>query len=88
MIQYLLMVSSQVGTMFLMMAAGFLLAKLGKLTLMPPKTRYFPTYITCVLGVVALAVALLLGSTVAYYLIFVMVAWLFCMAVYYTVRMM
>ena len=32
MIQYLLMVSSQVGTMFLMMAAGFLLAKLGKLT--------------------------------------------------------
>lgn len=62
--------------------------KLGKLTLMPPKTRYFPTYITCVLGVAALAVALLLGSTVAYYLIFVMVAWLFCMAVYYTVRMM
>lgn len=32
MVQYLLMVSSQVGTMFLMMAVGFVLAKLGKLT--------------------------------------------------------
>lgn len=32
MAQYLLMVSSQVGTMFLMMAVGFALAKLGKLT--------------------------------------------------------
>lgn len=32
MAQYLLMVSSQVGTMFLMMAVGFVLAKLGKLT--------------------------------------------------------
>lgn len=32
MVQYLLMVSSQVGTMFIMMAVGFVLAKLGKLT--------------------------------------------------------
>ena len=32
MVQYLLMVSSQVGTMFLMMAVGFLLAKRGLLT--------------------------------------------------------
>lgn len=32
MAQYLLMVSSQVGTMFLMMAVGFAMAKLGKLT--------------------------------------------------------
>lgn len=32
MAQYLLMVSSQVGTMFLMMAVGFVLAKMGKLT--------------------------------------------------------
>ena len=32
MVDYLLMVSSQVGTMFLMMAAGFALAKRGLLT--------------------------------------------------------
>ena len=32
--------------------------------------------------------ALLLGATVAYYLIFVLVAWLFCQAVYFTVKMM
>lgn len=32
MVQYLLMVSSQVGTMFIMMAVGFVLPKLGKLT--------------------------------------------------------
>ena len=32
MLEYLLMVASQVGTMFLMMAVGFVLAKMGKLT--------------------------------------------------------
>jgi len=30
----------------------------------------------------------LLGSTVAFYLLFVLVAWLFVLLVYYTVKMM
>ena len=37
---------------------------------------------------IMLAAAMALGSFVAYYLIFLMVAWLFAMLVYYTVKLM
>ena len=37
---------------------------------------------------VDLAAAMALGATVAYYLIFVMLAWIFALFVYYTVKMM
>ena len=40
------------------------------------------------LTVLALVLALVLGATVAYYAIFLLVAWVFCMVVYYTVRLM
>ena len=33
------------------------------------------------------ALALLLGATVAYYLIFVLIGWLFCQAVFFTVKL-
>ena len=36
----------------------------------------------------AVAAGLLIGGTAAYYLIFVMVAWLFALLVYYTVKLM
>ena len=39
-------------------------------------------------GAAVLAAALFAGATVAFYAIFVLVIWLFCMAVYYTVRLM
>ena len=43
----------------------------------------------CCLGMLCAGLAaLVLGSTVAYYLIFAMVAWLFALLVYYTVKMM
>ena len=32
--------------------------------------------------------SLLLGAGIAYYLIFVLIAWLFCQAVYFTVKLM
>jgi len=45
-------------------------------------------YLTCGIVAAVLAAALILGTAAAYYLIFVMVAWLFVMAVYYTVKLM
>lgn len=54
----------------------------------PAKTSYMPTYLTAALTALTLVAALVFGSTVAYYAIFALVTWLFCLAVYYTVRMM
>lgn len=45
-------------------------------------------YVTCVLNGVLLALTLALGSTAAYYLLFVLVGWLFVTAVYYIVKLM
>lgn len=67
----------------------------GTLTISGRKVRifdqdvnYVPGYASCGLVVVALAVALALGTSAAYYLLFGLVAWLFILAVYYTVRQM
>lgn len=54
-----------------------------------PKDANFPLlYITCALDAVLLVLTLALGSSAAYYLIFVLVAWLFITAVYYIVKLM
>ncbi len=45
-------------------------------------------YVSCVLNAAVLAITMALGSSMAYYLIFVLVAWLFIMAVYYIVKLM
>lgn len=52
------------------------------------KTSYVLTYVTCGVTALTMAAAMLGGGAVAYYAIFVLVIWLFCMAVYYTVRLM
>lgn len=44
--------------------------------------------VTSVVNMVMLVLALALGGAVAYYLIYLMVAWLFALLVYYTVKMM
>ena len=44
--------------------------------------------VSCLASLVAVSAAMVLGSTAAYYLIFVMVAWLFALLVYYTVKLM
>lgn len=59
-----------------------------KRRLFPDGISYVPTWVTCGLTAVTLAAALLGGATIAFYAIFVLVIWLFCMAVYYTVRLM
>lgn len=45
-------------------------------------------YITCGLTAAVMALTLALGTTAAFYCLFVLLAWLFCMAVYYTVKLM
>ena len=44
--------------------------------------------ISCGVGLAAVVVSLVLGASVAYYLIFAMIAWLFGLLVYYTVKLM
>ena len=54
-----------------------------------PKGSSYPVLLaTCAASLVVVAAAMLAGGTVAYYLMFVMVAWLFALFVYYTVKLM
>ena len=54
----------------------------------PQGISYALVLASCVLGVLVVVAAAALGSNVAYYLMFAMVAWLFALVVYYTVKMM
>ena len=54
----------------------------------PKGADYRVTAVSCLASLAAVLAALVLGSTVAYYLIFAMVAWLSALLVYYTVKMM
>lgn len=56
--------------------------------LMSKSTSYVTILASCLAGLAAVAAGLVLGSTAAYYLIFVMIAWLFALLVYYTVKLM
>lgn len=62
--------------------------KLGKLRLMPENSNYTVCWLTCAIIAVAMILGLLLGIGLAKYLIYVLVGWLFCQAVYFTVKMM
>ena len=55
---------------------------------LPKKTNYAVLLVTCLVSLAAVVVSMLAGDTVAYYLMFVMVAWLFALFVYYTVKLM
>ena len=56
--------------------------------LLPKESNYLLLYLTCALVAALLALTLILGGTIAYYLMFVLVGWLFIMAVYYVVKLM
>lgn len=62
--------------------------KAGPLQIMPDGTMYNAIYLTCALTAAAMVLAFLLGGTAAFYLLFVLVAWLFGQAVYFTVKLM
>lgn len=61
---------------------------LGIDKLIPQDANYSLLYVTCALTALVLALTLALGSAAAYYLLFVLVAWLFITAVYYIVKLM
>ena len=56
--------------------------------LVPQDANYLLLYITCALIALSLLLTLILGGAAAYYLLFVLVAWLFVTAVYYIVKLM
>ena len=59
-----------------------------KIRLMPKNTSYPLILASCLVGLLALLAAVALGANIAYYLMFAMVAWLFALLVYYTVKLM
>lgn len=62
--------------------------KLGKRRILAKKANYAMLYAAGGVTLCALLAALLLGATAAYWALFLVVAWLFVAAVYYTVRLM
>ena len=56
--------------------------------LVPQDANYLLLYITCALIALSLLLTLIWGGAAAYYLLFVLVAWLFVTAVYYIVKLM
>ncbi len=69
-------------------SGGVLAAGGKKVQLFSRSTSYATLFATCALSALTVVAALVLGATVAYYSIFVIVVWIFVMAVYYTVRLM
>lgn len=67
---------------------GVLTLKDKQFPILSKQSSYLPMFLSCLLGVLALIAGLLLGGTVAFYLLFVLLAWLFVLLVYYTVKMM
>lgn len=59
-----------------------------KLRLLPAKADYIPLYVSCGVNAASMVAALLFGLGIAYICLFVLVAWLFAVAIYYTVRLM
>ena len=67
---------------------GVLTIKDKQFALLPKQSCYLPMILSAVIGLAALIAGLLLGSTVVFYLLFALLAWLFVLLVYYTVKMM
>lgn len=59
-----------------------------EIRLVPEKGNYMTALATTVMALAAVLLAVVAGETIAYYLIFVVGAWLFALLVYYTVKMM
>lgn len=63
--------------------------KVGKVQIISAGASYLPVYLTCAVVALTVVVAVLLNAAVVgYYAIAVLAAWIFCLAVYYTVKLM
>ena len=56
--------------------------------LLPAEAGYPLMLLSCVVGLAAIAIAAFVGVALSFYLLYAMVAWLFALLVYYTVKMM
>ncbi len=79
----LLMILAFLSAFFLKRRGG----KIRSMKLMSAKESAVPIYLTCAIVVAALVAALILGINAAIYIIFVLIGWLLCLAVYYTVKL-
>lgn len=61
---------------------------LGKVRVLESDATYRTGYLTIAFTAFAVVAAWFFGSAVAYYAMFALIGWLFCLVVYYTVRMM
>lgn len=59
-----------------------------KIAILPQDAKYVFIYATCLINLAAVGVAMAAGMVVAYYLTYALLAWLFALLVYYTVKMM
>lgn len=83
------LVVAVVGVSRMAQTHGGLMNFRGKeLRIFPKSAGYGMIYLTCGIVAAVLIAALVAGTAVAYYLMFALVAWIFVMAVYYTVKLM
>lgn len=76
-----------VGLFLLKKKAGVLSLGKGKAHILPEEASYSLTFLSCAVSLVVIALAAFVGGSLAYYLLYAMVAWLFALLVYYTVKM-
>lgn len=66
---------------------GLLQMGQGKARLLPAEANYSLVFLSFAVSLVVIALAALVGGSLSYYLLYAMVAWLFALLVYYTVKM-
>lgn len=62
--------------------------KVGKYQLVHDQKSYGICWVTCAVVLVATLLGFILGAGFAFYLLYVLIGWLFCLAVYFTVKLM
>lgn len=67
---------------------GVLAIKSVRMVFNPKHGGLLPVMVSCLLGLAALVAGAVLGSVTAFYLLFVLLAWLLVLLVYYTVKLM
>ena len=55
---------------------------------LPKRSNFLQVLLSCQVSLLVMLAGLILGSTAAFYLLFVLLAWLFILLVYYTVKLM
>lgn len=75
------------GLFLLKQKKGLLTLGKGKAHLLPEEANYSLVFLSGAVSLVVIALAAFVGGALSYYLLYAMVAWLFALLVYYTVKM-